>query len=726
MVNPSASDHAGGQNALGIDPNADVARQNWLRYEYVRGRGHTQYCETARRNENYYLGDGLQWDHEVREGLEAQGRPAVEINEILGAVNAACGYQIANRMDITCAPKGQGADDLTAKALNLTFKSELDRLKFRWIESQVFADGQIEQRGYFDLRISTNDNMQGELALCSLDPMDVIPDPDAKSYDPDDWQDVIVTRWLTGDEIEMFWGSTARAAIEAYNPEGEQDFGDGETDGTERSRFGDNRTASTYDAQLLDAGIRRYRVIDRQHHRYEWATVAIYPTGDVVTIDNAATSLDLQRMMQENVTVTRRRMKRVRWTVTCCDTVLSDDWSPYRHFTVIPYFPIFRRGRTRGMVDNAISPQDVINKGTSQTLHIINSTANSGWTVEEDSLANMDIEDLEDQGSSTGLVVEYKKGSGKPEKIRANEIPTGLVQLVETAKANFKAVTGINESMLGVGDQDMSGVAIQSRQFAAQQQLAVPLDGLSRTRHMFAMRALEMFQDYYTDQREFRITEMDEFGELKQKTATINEVQPDGSVLHDFTIGKYDIVVTDQPMQITFDNSQFEQIRSMRKDMGVRIPDPLVVRYSNLADKGEVIRAMEQQPAQTDPLAEAKAGTEQAKQEQLRASAAQSTAQTKLLEAEAVNQNVTAMYSATRAAAEVAAMPQIASVSDELLRSAGFIDADAPPIVPSIPEGAQIPAPPASESTHPLTPPHPDVGVNAGIERPNLPDTGAP
>lgn len=724
MVSPSASDDAGGQNALGTDPKVDVAQQNWQRYEYVRGRGHSCYCEKARRNENYYLGDGLQWDEDVRAELEAQGRPAVEINEILGAVNAACGYQIANRMDVTCAPRGQGADDVTAKALNLTFKSELDRVKFRWIESQVFQDGQIEQRGYFDLRISTNANMQGEIALCALDPMDVIPDPDAKSYDPDDWTDVIVTRWLTADEIEMFWGRAARLAIEAYNPEGEQDFGDGETDGTERSRFGDNRTASTYDAQFLDAGIRRYRVIDRQHHRYDWSTVAIYPTGDVIKIEDVD-SLDLPKLETQNVLITKRRTKRVRWTVTCCNTVLSDDWSPYRHFTVIPYFPIFRRGRTRGMVDNAISPQDVINKGTSQSLHIINSTANSGWSVEEGSLTNMDTEDLEDQGSSTGLVVEYKKGSNKPEKITANQIPTGLVQLIETAKANFKAVTGVNESMLGIGDQDMSGVAIQSRQFAAQQQLAMPLDNLARTRHMLAMRVLEMFQDYYTDEREFRITEMDQVGELRQQRIVINHPQPDGSILHDFTLGKYDIVISDQPMQITFDNSQFEQIKAMRKDMGVRIPDPLVVRYSNLADKGEVIRAIEEQPAQTDPLAEAKAGTEQAKQEQLRASAAQSAAQTELLKAEAVNSNVTAMYSATRAAAEVAAMPQIASVSDELLRSAGFVDADAPPIVPTVPESARIPAPPPSESTNPLTPPHPDVGVDAGIERPNLPNTGA-
>jgi hypothetical protein len=79
---------------------------------------------------------------------------------------------------------------------------------------------------------------------------------------------------------------------------------------------------------------------------------------------------------------------------TYCAT-LFDEISPYEHFTIVPYFAYFRRGKTRGMVDNAIGPQEALNKGVSQFVHIINTSANSGWTVEQNSLTNMDGEELE-------------------------------------------------------------------------------------------------------------------------------------------------------------------------------------------------------------------------------------------------------------------------------------------------------------------------------------------
>lgn len=712
---PDAQGEAGATDAVAL------AQANRRRYEYVVSRGHALYTKQARRCEDFYLGGGLQWDPDVKADLEAQGRPASESNEILGAVNASIGYQIANRMDVQVVPRGQGADEVTAKALNLIFKSEMDRVKFRWRETQVFGDGLIQQRGYFELRISRNDQMLGEIELRDLDPMDVIPDPDAKAYDPDEWADVIITRWLSDDDIEQMYGAQAAAAIKTMNVPVEQDFGDGTgQDGTQRARFGDSRTGAYYDAMMDDAGVKRYRVIDRQHHRYTMAMVAIYPTGDVQQLGEISAE-ELAALKAQGVLLTQRRMKRVRWTVSACDVLLHDDWSPYNHFTPIPYFPYFRRGRTRGMVDNAISPQETLNKAIAQALHIVNSTANSGWISDENSLANMENDDLEDQGASTGLNIVVKENARRPEKIKSNEIPSGMAELISGSRMTIKAVTGVNESMMGVGEQDMSGVAIQSRQFAAQQQLALPLDNLSRTRHMLALRMLELFQAYYTDERDYRITEMDAFGEPKITEVGINKVQPDGSVLADLTLGKYDIAISDQPMQITFDNSQFEQLKALRQDMGIPIPASVALRYSNLADKGEVLRAIEAQGPQTDPLQAAKVGTEQAKQTQLTASANLAQANADLIQAEAVNTNVTAMYSATRAGAEVASMPAVAPIADELLKSAGFVDKDAPPIVPAVPPGAQLPAPPASESTHPLTPPHPDVGVDAGIERPELP-----
>lgn len=703
-----------------LTPDMEIARANWNRYEYVQRRGHDCYCRDAKRCDDFYLGGGLQWDPQVKADLEAQGRPASESNEVMGAVNSAIGYQIANRMDVTVLPRGHDGDDQIAKALNLIFKAELDRVKFRWAETQVFGDGMIEQRGYFDLRISGNESMFGEIKLDTPDPMDVIPDPDAKSYDPDDWKDVIVTRWLTIDEIECLYGAKARAALEAWNAPAEPDFGDGTgDDGVERSRFGDSRTSGAYYDTIQDGQILRYRVIDRQHHIDAIQMVAIYPTGEIEPIDEATDEALQVLKNNPKVLLTRRRTRRVRWTVSTRDVPLHDDWSPYKHFTVIPFFPYFRRGRTRGMVDNAISPQETLNKAIAQALHIVNSTANSGWEVEKDSLTNMATEDLESQGAATGLTVEYKKGSTPPKKIEPNQIPSGMVQLIAASRETIKAVTGVNESMLGVGQQDMSGVAIQSRQFAAQQQLALPLDNLARTRHMLASRCLELFQAYYSDPREFRFTEMDAFGRQQTREVQVNQPQPDGSFLNDLTIGKYDIAITAQPMQITFDNSQFEQITTMRAKMGVRIPDSVVVRYSNLADKQEVLSAMESQgqpPA--DPLTAAKAGTENAKAHKLSVDADVAAANADLLRAEAVQARVTAMYSATHAGAQIAAVPNVAPVADEMLASAGFVDANAPPAIPEPKPMQTTPAPLPSQSTNPLTPPHPAVGADAGIEKP--------
>ena len=52
--------------------------------------------------------------------------------------------------------------------------------------------------------------------------------------------------------------------------------------------------------------------------------------------------------------IIEQTMKKVRWTVTADTVVLHDDWSPYDHFTLVPYFPYWRRGKPFGMVRNLI------------------------------------------------------------------------------------------------------------------------------------------------------------------------------------------------------------------------------------------------------------------------------------------------------------------------------------------------------------------------------------
>ncbi len=115
----------------------------------------------------------------------------------------------------------------------------------------------------------------------------------------------------------------------------------------------------------------------------------------------------------------------------------------------------------------------------------------------------------------------------------------------------------------------------------------------------------------------------------------------------------------------------------------------------------------EMRKAAPDPVAEAKADL-------LRA-------QKRLAEVTAVNKSVEGMYSATTAATQLASNPAIAIPADELMKSAGFVDANAPPIVPGASLNEVEPAPPPRQNTSPMFPPNPDVGLNRGMESGDLP-----
>lgn len=676
------------------------ARENWARYLYGKDRGHLEYQAQAAICEGMYLGAGEQWREADKTVLREQGRPFYEFNEVMPSVNSAIGYQIQNRMDIAFRPRGGRADMEMATVLNKVVKQIADQNKLHWRETQVYSDGLIEQRGYFDVRVSFDRNIKGEIDVNNLDPRDVIPDPDAKSYDPATWGDVIVSRWLLLSEIEQLYGVDARDRAARSGDEG-TDFGDMDEE-TQRNRFGINQGSGRYDAYTNEKdGLQRYRVIDRQKNCYEMTQCLVWPdTGDIKVRDGM-TAEQIEEAMASGAKQAKRVRKRVKWTVSTYSATLHDEFSPYEDFTIVPYFAYFRRGKTRGMVDNAIGPQEALNKAVSQNIHIVNTAANSGWVVEEGSLTNMATDDLQTVGAKTGLVIEHRKGSAAPSKITPNPVPQGVDRLIDRATQALKDVT-VPDSMRGLQGNAVSGVAKQADQFASQQQLAVPLDNLAYTRNLLASRILKLVQKYYDSYRVFRITEMDPLtGKDVETTLEINKPDGQGGYLFDVTAGEYDVVITEQPMQVTFENSQFDQALSMRKE-GVALPDAVVVKYSNLSDKHEIMQQMQGQQAPADPTLEAKAKLLEA--------------QARKTDADTTARSVEAQYSAIQTAQVIATTPATSGLADQLLRSAGYVDRDQAPIVPAAPPGLPVAAMP--KNTNPMTPANPGVGLMDGIETP--------
>lgn len=72
----------------------------------------------------------------------------------------------------------------------------------------------------------------------------------------------------------------------------------------------------------------------------------------------------------------------------------------------------------------------------------------------------------------------------------------------------------------------------------------------------------------------------------------INQPTPTGEILNDLTIGEYDVVITSVPHRETLEDSQFEQAVALR-ELGIALPDSVLIDASRLMNKKEIVRAME-------------------------------------------------------------------------------------------------------------------------------------
>lgn len=584
-----------------------IASAQWDRYVRARDNGHLDYIQLAKKCDAYYRGD--QWDESDILNLEAEGRPALTINTVLPTVNTILGEQSTRRADVQFKPRRGGGNEI-ANTLTKLYMQIADNNKLDWVEQQVFSDGLImDGRGYFDVRMDFKDHLEGEVRITAKDPLDILIDPDAKDADPDTWNEVFETRWMTLDEIQELYGKKKAEQLR-FIAENGNSFGRDSVE-YEETRFGDLDPKDDYLGANTSnedeyRNVRSLRVIERQHRRMNRVYCFVDPdTGDTRYVPEAWSESKGKRFAKKyNLSLISKVRRQVRWTVTCDKIVLHDDWSPYEAFTIVPFFAYFRRGNPFGMVRNLLSPQEQLNKIVSQELHIVNTTANSGWMVESGSLVGMNADDLEEHGAETGLVLEYNRGSNPPAKIQPNQIPTGLDRIGQKAALNIKAISGINDSMLGTDSAEVSGIAIRAKQNRGVIMIQVPLDNLRKSRQYLAERILNLIQTFYTEQRVIQIT--NEQDPLKpREEVVINQVTTEGRIVNDLTLGEYDVIISTAPARDSFDEVQFAEALNLRQ-VGVAIPDDAIIEYSHLARKGELAKrirmltGVEQSPEQIE------------------------------------------------------------------------------------------------------------------------------
>lgn len=570
------------------DTDIDVASRNYQAYERARDAGHDKYVEQAVKQDNYFLGD--QWEEAIRTKLEGEGRPALTINLILSAITSVLGQHAATRADIIFKPRRNAVQE-TADALTKLGLQIQDEAEYMYHEALMFADGIIQDRGFIDMRMNFDGNpTQGDIEMSAEDPIDILIDAGAKKYEPKTWREVIKTRWMTLDEVDENYGE--ELAKQVKESAADHDYSHDQVR-YHQATFGDVDRATAMMTMAVEREIRRVRVIERQYYKITRVRLLVDPnTGDTREVpQNVSDAIVHQLAEQNGYRVIKRRGRKIRWTVTAANVVLHDAWSPYRSFTIIPFFPIFRRGKSIGLVRNLISPQDQLNKTESQMLHVVNTTANSGWSVEEGSLANMTPDDLEQRGAETGLVVIHRRNRTPPKKIEPNQIPTGLDRLGSKASSHLREISGVG-GLLAQADPELSGVTLSGARSNSLLQLQTVFDNLNRTRKLVAEKMLELVQDFYTETRFVRVTDWENPNRAEEEVV-VNGLSPEGHIINDITVGEYDMVVSSAPTRDSFEESQFAESVELRS-AGIMIPDHHIIAQSHLANKFEIADEVKQ------------------------------------------------------------------------------------------------------------------------------------
>ena len=605
--------------------NSELAYKTWSRYARARDDGHSKYVEKADKCEKFFAGD--QWELKDRAALEANRRPVLTINKILSTVSNVLGEQINNRSEISFRPRS-GAPDATAEILTKVFRQISDNNQLDWKRSDMFADGIISSRGYLDVRLGYGDSSQGEVVITNPNRKNVIVDPDADEYDPDTWSEVMTTKWVTADDIAILY-TKADAELLRNRDNGSFPYGYDSVQ-MNRERFGEARSAQYNTGFDQSNVLRNIRIIERQYRELNKQKFFMAPeTGDMRPVPEEFDRNKIAYFVQTyGLQVVPKLVRRIRWTAIADNVVLHDDWSPYKHFTIVPYFPYFRYGHTMGLVENLLGPQELLNKVTSQELHVVNTTANSGYKVKAGALTNMTVAELEDRGAQTGLVIEVNGDPDKDvQKITPNQVPQGLDRISYKAEESIKSISGISDSMQGMDRADVAAKAIQAKRQAGSTNLVKPLDNLTRTDFILARNILDLVQEFYTEERLMTITHDHATGETE--TFRINQPNPNPppqpseedddsqenpyqEIVNDITLGEYDVVVSSVPKRDALEDSQFEQVMAM-KEAGIMIPDEVIVDSSRLMNKKDIIKKM--QGDQTSPEAQAAKALQQRGQE---------------------------------------------------------------------------------------------------------------
>jgi hypothetical protein len=565
--------------------------------------------------EDYAFAMGDQWSAEDRETLKTAGRPCLTFNRIRPIINLVSGYQRENSARIKVNP--EGGEDATFSEVcdkGLHFIDKTAHLSYKM--GYLFDDGIICGKGFLESILTfDNDPIRGEIQFKQRTPYQVRVDPDCTEYDMNEGARYLFkgpVRLSKDDLIGLYPDKTNLIKGFAEDNDDPMANGSGVLSEGDDDDYGNRPNATSEVHSVPDSGdeesdfegdekftlfeywrkkrITKYFVIDKE-------------SKDAKKFDKKEDA-EVFIAKQAFGKVIERKVPEIWVAAMVAGHIVQDIVSPFEpYYSGYPFFRFIADwspnaeeevSRVQGMTRQVKDPQREKNKAKSQTLHILNTQANSGWIGDENSLSPTGWKDLESIGSKPGITVKVKKGYyEKLREILPKGPNVGHIQREQAADEEFKQILGINPDLMGMTEGTASGRAIALRVKQAILSLVRIFQNYRYTKEILGKFLLEVMPMIFDEAKLMKVLGPKYMKSVKSEPyengLTAGNIAAFLTMIKD---NKYDVLVTEADQNTTIRFETFQELIEAAK-AGVQIPPDLLIEYMDLSNKEEVTKRIQ-------------------------------------------------------------------------------------------------------------------------------------
>ena len=746
----------------GIDVPANEQTLSLIEYQEILHEIEEQPRWRAIADSEMDYADGNQLDGELLKKQRELGLPPAVENLIGPALRAIQGYEASVRTDWRVTPNGEVGGQDVADALNYKINqaernSKADKACSDAFETQIKCG-----IGWVEVSRET-DPFKYPYRCRKIHRNEIHWDMHAVEADLSDARWLRRAKWLRPERIALSFPehkelilTLGRQGADWYNM---PNFDGGSSTGLANA-WGEGRNNTLQEERWYNPTSKELCVFEVWYRRWESATVIKTPDGRVVEYDedNENHVMAVAAGMTKPIMATVTRMRRAYWLGP---HLLSDSESPYQH-THFPYVPFwgFREDSTGipyGYVRDMKYPQDSLNSALSKLRWGMSVTR----TERTKGAVNMTDAQLRRQAArpDADIVLDQThmaKPGAKFEIIRDYELTSQHYQMLSENRESINRTSGITPSFQGGQGNAQSGYQEQLQVEQSNQSLADMMDNFREARKNVGELLLSMLIEDLGNEPQSVVITGDAVTE--DRTVIINAPERDPEtgqtyLSNDVQKTRLMVALEDVPSTNSYRGQQLnafsEAVKSLPAEMQVAAM-PYMIALMDIPHKEnfiEDIRNMQQQQtpeeieqAQQEAIKDAlvKAGND-IKMRELELKERKADSEVKKIDAESVQIGVAAAYSAMQGGAQIAQMPQIAPIADEIMMSAGYQRPDPYGVDPDYPT-ADMPAQPVEQplpddmagelpegvqqNTSPMFPPVPqDAGSPMqGIETPTITD----